>query len=29
MRMAVQAALADRQEIRRRVTVDIDPVNVL
>lgn len=29
MRMAVQAALADRQEIRRRVTVDVDPVNVL
>jgi primosomal protein N' (replication factor Y) len=29
MRLAVQAALADRQEIRRRVTVDVDPVNVL
>jgi primosomal protein N' (replication factor Y) len=29
MRMAVQAALNDRQEIRRRVTVDVDPVNVL
>ncbi|TAK14870.1 MAG: primosomal protein N' [Acidobacteria bacterium] len=29
MRMAVLAALADRPEIRRRVTVDVDPVNVL
>ncbi len=25
----LQAALADRPEIRRRVTVDVDPVNVL
>ena len=29
MRLAVLAALADRPEIRRRVTVDVDPVNVL
>ena len=29
MRMAVQAALAERPEIRRRITVDVDPVNVL
>lgn len=29
MRLAVQAALNERQEIRRRVTVDVDPVNVL
>lgn len=29
MRLAVLAALADRQEIRRRVTVDVDPVTVL
>jgi len=29
MRQAVQAALAERPEIRRRVTVDVDPVSVL
>lgn len=29
MRMAVLAALNDRPEIRRRITVDIDPINVL
>jgi primosomal protein N' (replication factor Y) len=29
MRLAVLAALNDRPELRRRVTVDVDPINVL
>jgi primosomal protein N' (replication factor Y) len=29
MRAAVLAALAERPEIRRRVTIDVDPISVL
>jgi hypothetical protein len=29
MRAALKAALADMPEIRRRVTIDVDPLSVL
>jgi hypothetical protein len=29
MRQALKAVLSERPETRRRVTVDVDPVNVL